>query len=264
MYAAEKAAYLAQATITHAIIAALNIAIPKQFKRGTTALGGAIIGSASYRSNHDPRTILLSLCTTYSIPTPAERQVNDTAFAAPWNSNDPIETFFDCLEDCYVAAIITTPPFTLDQMINRAIMSIQLTSLYSQALINWNAIAPATRTGCWLLEQHRFSQCMARTLPHLTQCTAGLIGTGTLDLRMLEWVLLVVVKWLEHQVSCCMAEPPGNWISQCMGTKLYLNPQLFDVLLCLTMVLLAGTLLGLNIRSAHLEVSHYIYTPLLL
>ena len=30
-----------------------------------------------------------------------------------------------------------------------------------------------------------------------------------------------------------------------MGTKLYLNPQLFDVLLCLTMVLLAGTLLGL-------------------
>lgn len=30
-----------------------------------------------------------------------------------------------------------------------------------------------------------------------------------------------------------------------MGTKLYLNPQLFDVLLCLTMVLLARTLLGL-------------------
>ena len=53
-YAARKTAYLAQATITRAIIAALNIAVPKQFKQGTTAIGGAIIGSASYRSNHDP------------------------------------------------------------------------------------------------------------------------------------------------------------------------------------------------------------------
>ncbi len=45
-YGAEKTAYLAQATVTRAIIAALNIAVPKQFKRGTTAMGGAIIGSA--------------------------------------------------------------------------------------------------------------------------------------------------------------------------------------------------------------------------
>jgi len=71
-YAADKAAYLAQATVTHAIIAALNVAVPKQFKRGTTAIGGAIIGAASYCSNHDPCAILLALCNTYGIPTPAE------------------------------------------------------------------------------------------------------------------------------------------------------------------------------------------------
>ncbi len=170
-YAAEKAAYLAQATVTCAIIAALNITVPKQFKRGTTALGGAIIGSASYRSNHDPRTILLSLRTTYGIPTPAECQANDTAFAAPWNSNDPIETFFDRLEDCYVAAIIATPPFTLDQMMSRAIMSIQLTGLYSQALIDWNAIAPATRT--WDLLKSHF------TTTYITGLTSGTGTTAT-------------------------------------------------------------------------------------
>lgn len=170
-YAAEKTAYLAQATVTRAIIAALNIAVPKQFKRGTTAMGGAIIGSTSYRSNHDPRAILLALRTTYGIPTPAERQANDTAFAAPWNSNDPIETFFDRLEDCYVAAIIATPPYTLEQMINRAIMSIQLTGLYPTALIEWNAIAPATRT--WDLLKSHF------TTAYITRITSGTGTTAT-------------------------------------------------------------------------------------
>ena len=111
---------MAQATITHAIIAALNVAVPKQFKRGATTLGGGHHRLASYRSNHDPCAILLALRNTFGIPTPAERQANDTAFAAPWNSYGPIKTFFDHLKDCYVATIIAT---------------IQLTGLYSKALI---------------------------------------------------------------------------------------------------------------------------------
>jgi hypothetical protein len=44
IYAAEKAAYQAQATVTRAIIAALNIAVPKAFRRGTNAGGGTIVG----------------------------------------------------------------------------------------------------------------------------------------------------------------------------------------------------------------------------
>ena len=146
VYLAEKSAYQAQATITRAIIAALNIAVPKAFRRGATAVGGALIGAAAYRSNHDPRAILLALRTTYGIPSPAERNANDAAFAAPWNTSEPIETYFDRLEDCYVAAIIASPPFTMEQMMTRAIMAIQLTGLYSQALIEWNGTDPATRT----------------------------------------------------------------------------------------------------------------------
>ena len=146
VYLAEKAAYQAQATVTRAIIAALNIAVPKAFKRGTTAVGGALIGAAAYRSNHDPRAILLALRTTYGIPSPAERNANDAAFAAPWNTADPIENYFDRLEDCYVAAIIASPPYTMEQMMTRAIMAIQLTGLYSQALIEWNGTPVATRT----------------------------------------------------------------------------------------------------------------------
>ena len=141
-----KTAYLAQTTVTRAIIAALNIAVPKAFKRSTTAAGGALIGAAAYRSNHAPRSILLALRTVYGIPSPAERNANDALFSAPWNTAEPIETFFDRLEDCYVAAIIASPPYTMEQMMTRAIMAIQITGLYSQALIEWNGTPAAART----------------------------------------------------------------------------------------------------------------------
>jgi hypothetical protein len=84
LYNAEKAAYQAQANVTRSIIEALNTAVPKAFRRSTAANRGAIVGAGtSYWHNHDPRTILLALCTTYGIPSPAERNANDAAFAAP-------------------------------------------------------------------------------------------------------------------------------------------------------------------------------------
>ena len=146
VYLAEKSAYQAQATVTRAIIAALNVAVPKAFRRGTTAVGGALIRAAAYRSNHDPRAILLALRTTYGIPSPAERNANDALFSAPWNTAEPIETYFDRLEDCFVAAIIASPPYTMEQMMTRAIMSIQLTGLYSQALVEWQQVLPTAQT----------------------------------------------------------------------------------------------------------------------
>lgn len=145
IYAAAKTAYQAQATVTRAIIAALNIAVPKAFRRGTNAGGAAIVGSGAYRSNHDPRAILLALRATYGIPSPAERNANEALFTAPWNTAEPIEAYFDRIEDCYVAALIAAPPYTMEQMSARALMSIQLTGLYSQAIIEWNLL-PAGQT----------------------------------------------------------------------------------------------------------------------
>lgn len=141
-YEAEKVAYLAQATVTRAINAALNIAVPKQFKRRTMAANGTLLGSTSYCTNHDPWAILLSLQDTYGTPSPAECQANDAAFAMPWDPNEPIKAYFDCLKDCFVAAVIAKPPYTMEQLITQAIMGIQLTGLYSQALIKWQALPP--------------------------------------------------------------------------------------------------------------------------
>lgn len=146
IYDSEKAAWQAQATVTRAINAALNVAVPKAFRRNSTPAGGTIIGTSVYRSNHDPRDILLALRTVYGTPSPAERNSNEALFATPWNPAEPIETYFDRLEDCYVAAIIASPPYTIAQMITKAIMAIQLTGLYSQALIEWHALPAVAKT----------------------------------------------------------------------------------------------------------------------
>ena len=104
--------YLSQLNVTQAIINALNVAVPKEFKRGETA-AGTIMGASPYRNNNNPCTILLALRDLYGRPSPAEKQANNTTFAAPWNPAEPIETYFDRLEDCYVTALIASPPFTI-------------------------------------------------------------------------------------------------------------------------------------------------------
>ena len=59
IYDSEKAAWQAQATVTRAINAALNVAVPKAFRRNSTPAGGTIIGTSVYRSNHDHATSFL-------------------------------------------------------------------------------------------------------------------------------------------------------------------------------------------------------------
>ena len=145
IYNAAKMEYLSQLNVTQAIINALNIAVPKEFKRGTNA-AGTIMGASPYRNNNNPRTILLALRTLYGRPTPAEKQANNALFGAPWNPADPIETYFDRLEDCFVTAIIATPPYTLAQMMDMAIMTLQITGLYSQALTEWESKPPIDQT----------------------------------------------------------------------------------------------------------------------
>jgi hypothetical protein len=67
-------------------------------------------------------------------------------FAAPWNPNEPIETFFDRLEDCYVFSIMAKPPYTQEQLIDNAIMSIQCTGLYKTALLEWQGFTEENKT----------------------------------------------------------------------------------------------------------------------
>jgi hypothetical protein len=85
----------------------------------------------------DPRTILQNLRTKYGNCTPAEKTANDVKFASPWNPSEPIETLFDRLEDAYVFSIMAKPPYTQEQLMDKAIMAIQRTGLYETALLEW-------------------------------------------------------------------------------------------------------------------------------
>jgi hypothetical protein len=141
IYNASKMEYLSQTNMMQAIINALNIAVPKEFKCSTNA-AGTFMDASPYCNNNNPCTILLALRTLYRCPMPAKKQANNALFGAPWNPADPIKTYFDRLEECFVTAIIATPPYTTAQMMDMAIMTLQITGLYSQALTEWESLPP--------------------------------------------------------------------------------------------------------------------------
>lgn len=93
----------------------------------TMVTEGALLFTSPYHNNPEPLVILLALCAMYGKPTPTEKQATYTLFSTLWNRIEPIEAFFNHLNDCYVTDIITTLPYTMEQMSDKkAIMAIQL------------------------------------------------------------------------------------------------------------------------------------------
>ena len=52
-----------------------------------------------------------------------------------WNPNEPIEHFFDRLEDYFAQSIAQPPSYTADQMTDKALTAIQLTGLFPTAIL---------------------------------------------------------------------------------------------------------------------------------
>ena len=131
LYNTNKAVFDTQQNVRGAVNEALNAAVPNAFRKPT----GNQIGTKVFTVRDDPKTILSDLRTKYGTCTPREKAANGQGFDEPWDPNEPIEALFDRLEDCYIFAIQNKPPFTLDQMIDKAIIAIQLTGLYERALL---------------------------------------------------------------------------------------------------------------------------------
>ena len=104
--------------------------MPKKYKRVDRG-----IGAMTYKVNQCPRTILNHLRNLYGRPTPNEKTHNKTMWAAPYNPSDPIEDLFDRLEECFVVALVAKPAYSTEQMVDKALIAIQLTSLYSTAIL---------------------------------------------------------------------------------------------------------------------------------
>ena len=82
----------------------------------------------TYKVNQCPRTILDHLRNLYGSLTPNEKTHKETMWTASYNPSDPIEDLFDRLEECFV---VTKLVYSTEQMVDKSLIAIQLTSLYS-------------------------------------------------------------------------------------------------------------------------------------
>ena len=105
-----------------------------------------VIGEMAYKFKQCPQTILDHLRNLYGSPTTNEKNYNETRWAAPYNPSDPIEYLFDRLEDCFVVALVAKPAYTTYQNVEKALIAIQLTSLYSTEILEWNEFDEVNKT----------------------------------------------------------------------------------------------------------------------
>eukprot|EP00804_Cyclotella_cryptica_P024020 CCRYP_020051-RA/>CCRYP_020051-RA protein AED:0.50 eAED:0.38 QI:0/-1/0/1/-1/1/1/0/399 len=142
IYDANRVVFDSQENVRGAINDALNEAIPNAFRKPIVNQRGQKV----YTVRDNPRDILYNLCTKYGARTPAEKRRNNMLLDAPWDPADPIEALFDRIEDCFIFALICKPEFTMEQIIDKAIVAIQLTGLYETVLLEWSGFAEANKT----------------------------------------------------------------------------------------------------------------------
>ena len=75
LYTARRIVWVSQDNVQRASIAALNVAVPKEYKRTNG------IGTANYKTNQSIRDILGDLRDVYDVSTPDEVTTNETNFA---------------------------------------------------------------------------------------------------------------------------------------------------------------------------------------
>jgi hypothetical protein len=142
LYDSNKAVFDSDQNVRRAVNDALNLAIPKEFRKPI----GNQIGTKVFTVRDDPKQILVDLRTKYGTATPHDKANNEKRFNTPWNPNEPIEALFDRLEECYVFSIMNKPAYTMEQLIDKAIIAIQLTRLYENALLEWQGFEPVNKT----------------------------------------------------------------------------------------------------------------------
>ena len=142
LYNANKLVFNSQIKVRRVINIGLNLAVPKIYRRTE----GARLGSQSYKSTDCPHVIIYGLRTNYSTTNPTEKEMNASRWSARWNPSNLLEELFDRLKECYAIAIVTMPPYTMDQIIDKSHIAVQHTGLYKLAILEWNGFDPANRT----------------------------------------------------------------------------------------------------------------------
>ena len=111
---------------------------------------------------------------------PAEKTRNDNLFNALWATKYPIEELFDRLEKCFVFAMISRPPYTQKQLVDKALLAIQLTGAFELATQEWIGFTEENKT--W----HQLKV-------HFTEVYGTHLGTGAGTTNMTGYHGAVIV-----------------------------------------------------------------------
>ena len=134
-----------------AIIMRLNTAVPPEYRQIPDA-----VGTREFRITDSPLDILNQLRAVYGPLSPTERMSMENLWAQIWNPQVPIEAYFKQLEDIYEQALAHPPAYTSEQMIGKAITSMEQCGLFPTALLEWNGFDPTNKD--WANLKAHFSE----------------------------------------------------------------------------------------------------------
>jgi hypothetical protein len=109
-----------------AVIAALNIAVPDDFKSGGAATNG-------WSGDMAARDIIAK----YGKLGPADKAKIEAIFMKPYNPSRPIESMLKELETARMMSILAKIPYTMEQLLDKALTKIQVTNQFCNALVDW-------------------------------------------------------------------------------------------------------------------------------
>ena len=132
-----------QSNVNRDIIPGLNLSVPRTYRRAVSEA----VGTCTYRFTDDPKVILQGLQDYYGQMTPAEKTNMEADWSAAWNPSESIELLFYQFEDCYVLSVAVKPAYTQEQVIYKALTSIQRMGLYLTAFWNTKLSPQKTKIG---------------------------------------------------------------------------------------------------------------------
>ena len=75
-----------------------------------------------------------------------KKETHESKWSAQWNPSNPIEELFDCLEECYVIAIVALLQYTMKQMTDKDLATVQQTGPYKLFILKWNGFNAGQKT----------------------------------------------------------------------------------------------------------------------
>jgi hypothetical protein len=168
VWTANTEVYNSEQNVDRAVIAALDIAVPDDFKSGGAATNG-------WSGDMAARDIIANLKEKYGKPGPADKAKIEAIFMKPYNPSRPIESMLKELETARMMSILAKIPYTMEQLLDKALTKIQVTNQFRNALVDWAVYVSedTINNNNWIDFKDHFIQAYTVNQAALTMAQAG-------------------------------------------------------------------------------------------